>query len=946
MRLLGPPQIVVDGQPLEVDTRKASAVLAVVAVEGPQLRDRLASLLWPDSDAAHAAGSFRRTLSVLNRALGDGVLGSDRRHVRVVPGSVDLDVTRFGSLIASTAGHGHPAGEACPDCRSPLRAAVAEYRGDFLAGFRVRDSAEFEDWQDGWAERLRRELRQALDRLTRGELEVGDLDEALGHGQAWLAADPLNEHAHARLMLIHARRGERNEAIQRYRDCVSVLDRELGVRPLERTDRLYRALLEGGARPEVPATPPASATPDDGRRALEAGVGGLVGRRAELEAAEHHVGIGSLLVVRGEAGIGKTRFVEELEARLHRQGAAVVVGRCHEGERGLSFGPVVDLVRSAVSVPGAGERLAGLNRAWTTEASRVLPELAPSPPSPVDGEPPGAQTRLFDALCHVLAAALPDHQLRVIVLEDLHVADVATLEWVTYLAHRSSEHRLALVLTGRHDDVPRSHPLRRLGSDGDEQLVITLDRLGDEEVGPHLASMLGVRSDLAELTARILREADGLPLALVEYSRWLAQAEPGPDGDWPVPVGVRAVVRSRLAALSDTARQLVSAAAVIGYEVDEDLLRRVAGRTEDETLAGLEELVDRGVLRPGTAAGGLGFTHDRIRAVAYRDTNAARRRLLHARVADALAVRVGSRAEARTAGVIAEHARLGGREEEAARWSVRAGDHARTVFANTEARQHYQQALALGHPEPAAVHARLARLEVLDGQYPAALAAYETAAARASGPLELAAIEHELGALHVRRRSLALGRVHLEAAFAGVGDQDDTLAARIAADLGLLELTAGEHERAEGHVATALRLAERAGDRYAIAQARNIAGLLARHRGRMSEAMRHLEHAAALAATAADPTAYIAALNNLALTTAETGDGDRSVHLLGTALERCEQQGDRHRRAALLNNLADLHHRFGDQERSMELLKLAVTQFAEVGGPSPREPEIWKLTEW
>jgi DNA-binding SARP family transcriptional activator/predicted ATPase len=946
VRLLGPLRIAVDERPLEVDTRKASAVLAVLAVEGPQRRDRLAALLWPDSDAVHAAGSFRRTLSVLNSALGEGVLRADRREVALVAEAVELDLARFRALVSSTTSHGHEPSGVCAACREPLAAAAALHDGDFLAGFTLRDAPEFEDWQAGWAERLRRDLRHTLDRLTRTEIDAGDLDAAIGHTQAWLAIDPLNEHVHARLMLLHGRRGERNEAIQRYRDCVAVLDRELGVRPLERTTRLYRALLEGatgrtdteGAGPAPRSVPAKRSGPRDPRT--------LVGRDDDLGSAERRLRHGVTLVVRGEAGIGKTRFVEELEARLHRRGAAVLVGRCHADERSLSFGPVVDLIRAGVASAGAQQRLAGMNRTWVAEASRLVPELAEVRAPLGASEPAGAQARLLDALSRVISATLPETPLRVVILEDVHNADDATLDLVCYLAHRAEEHRLALVLTGRDDQVGSDHPLRRLAPEDDERVVVDLGRLGDAAVTTYVRAALGDRPDLPELTERIQREAEGLPLALVEYSRWLADAEPNPDGDWPIPASIRELVRSRLTALSDTARQVVTAAAIAGHDVDEDLVRRVAGRTEEETLAGLEELVERQLLRPGGSGSGFDFAHDRIRAVAYEDTNAARRRLLHARVADALAARAGARPETGSAGVIAEHARLGGRDEDAAVWSLRAGDQARTVFANAEARHHYEQALALGYPEPATLHTRIARLEVLDGDYAAALASYETAAARTSDPIALAVIEHELGALHVRRRSLSLGRIHLETALSAVDGQDAALAARIAADLGLLELTAGDVERAAPHAAMALRLAEDARDRTAVAQARNVAGLLARRRGDLTDALRHLEHAAALAATAEDPTAYIAALNNLALTTADAGDGDRAVMLLTTALERCEQQGDRHRRAALLNNLADLHHRDGDHERSMELLKLAVTQFAEVVESDHREPEIWKLTEW
>lgn len=951
VRLLGPPLVEVAGDPLDVDTRKATAVLAVLAVEGPQRRDRLAALLWPESDAPRAAGAFRRTLSVLNSGLGEGVLTADRRDVGLVPDAIDLDITRFAQLVKATDAHDHPPAAACPTCRAALIEAVDLHRGDFLSGFAVRDTPEFDDWHSGWAERFRRDLRQALDRLTRTEIELDELGTALAHAERWLALDPLNEQVHVRLMLLHARRGERSQAIQRYRDCVAVLDRELGVRPLDRTTRLYRGVLEGRTdrveTPGPPSTPDSAATaPASTPRRGAAGHDTFVGRGAELDRAGRSLGSGTLVVVRGPAGIGKTRFVEELEARVHRRGGAVLVGRCHADERGLSFGPIVDLVRGAVTVPGVHERLADLAGPWLAEASRLVPELGATPAASTPSDTPGAQARLLDALAHVVSAVLGDDDPRVLLLEDVHHADDATLDLLVYLGHRLHDHRMALVLTYRDDGVGASHPIHRLASEGEDRLTVDLTRLDDEAVAGYVRAVLGDRPDLGPLVARVVQEADGLPLALAEYTRWVLEAEREPSDEWPVPAGVRELVLSRLNGLSDTARQVVTAAAIAGHDVDEDLAQRIAGRTEEETTTGLEELVERGLLRPSASGRGFDFAHDRIRSVAYAETNAARRRLLHARAAEALAARVRGRPASGTAWLIAEHARLGGLEELAATWSLRAGDHARTVFANNDARQHYQQALALGHPDPGSVHARIARLQMLDGDYSAALGSYETAAALSEDSIAAAAIEHELGALHLRRGSWSLARAHLGSALATATGQDDSLAARITADLGLLELTGGEPERAAPHAKAALHLAEAAGDRYAMAQARNVAGLLDRRQGRTSDAQRHLEHAAALAATSDDPSAYIAALNNLALTTADAGDPERAVQLLSMALERCEKQGDRHRRAAILNNLADVHHTVGDEERAMELLKLAVSEFVEIGEDQSTGPEIWKLTEW
>jgi DNA-binding SARP family transcriptional activator len=257
VELLGPPRVAVGRAPLVVDTRKAVAVLALVAVGGEQPRETLASMLWPDGDPAHARGALRRTLSVLNAALGpQHALQAQRGAVVLQDAGARVDVHRFEELAASTGAHGHRLGAVCDDCIPALTEAVELCRGEFLAGFVLRDAPDFDAWRATQAERLRRELTRALDRLTRASAEAGDLDAAAQHLDRWLELDPLNEQAVGRTMMLHAWRGERSEAVRRYRECAALLARDLGVAPLPQTTRLYEAILGGRvvARPEPVAT--------------------------------------------------------------------------------------------------------------------------------------------------------------------------------------------------------------------------------------------------------------------------------------------------------------------------------------------------------------------------------------------------------------------------------------------------------------------------------------------------------------------------------------------------------------------------------------------------------------------------------------------------------------------------------------------------------------------
>ena len=259
--LLGPPVIEVDGRPLDVDTRKATALLAYLAVIGrPVRRDTAAALLWPETDPERARAALRRTLSTLRTGLGGRWLEADRDLLSLEPDGVVFDVAELRRLSAECATHGHGAAETCGRCVDPLRAAVALDRGPFLAGFGLRDSVEFDDWQQLTGDELRREVAAVLDRLVDALVVKGEYANAISAARRRLTLDALHEPAHRQLIRAYVANGDRSAAMEQYRDCVRVLDRELGVRPLDETTALYHSILEG-TYALVPPAPRQSSPP-------------------------------------------------------------------------------------------------------------------------------------------------------------------------------------------------------------------------------------------------------------------------------------------------------------------------------------------------------------------------------------------------------------------------------------------------------------------------------------------------------------------------------------------------------------------------------------------------------------------------------------------------------------------------------------------------------------
>src|SRR5690606_9594138 len=165
IKLLGTPHVTVMGRPVEVDTRKAIALLAYLAVESDVSRDTVTTLLWAEAPPDRARATMRRTLSALRRGVGDDALHADRSRIGLVPGAT-IDIDRFETEIEATTQHTHPPSDVCPECVPHLTLAINLYRGDFLQGFSVRDAPEFEDWTRNIAESFRLRVGEACHRLA------------------------------------------------------------------------------------------------------------------------------------------------------------------------------------------------------------------------------------------------------------------------------------------------------------------------------------------------------------------------------------------------------------------------------------------------------------------------------------------------------------------------------------------------------------------------------------------------------------------------------------------------------------------------------------------------------------------------------------------------------------------------------------------------------------
>ena len=251
------------------------------------------------------------------------------------------------------------------------------HRGDFLAGFSLRDSPDWDDWQSAQAEMHRRSLGGILERLAIGQAAAGMYRQAIDAAERWLSLDPLDEAAHRQLMLLYAWAGDRASALEQYLKAVRILDEELGVPPLPETTELNDAILEDDIPPAPSAGRRVTAAPHQPRLPVESPMIPLVGRESDLILINGAMTPGAVLAIEGEAGIGKTRLLEELVTSLDEP----VLVQAYQGEAGLAYGLIREAIEHAVRAGGEARLAASLARRprpSSASLSRPGPGAAPA----------------------------------------------------------------------------------------------------------------------------------------------------------------------------------------------------------------------------------------------------------------------------------------------------------------------------------------------------------------------------------------------------------------------------------------------------------------------------------------------------------------------------------------------------------------------------------------
>jgi DNA-binding SARP family transcriptional activator len=683
--LLGSPAVEWAGQSLDIPRRQARLLLYCLATHLQAIaRDQLSFLFWSDTPDSAAHRRLTHLLTHLRRALPEpDLLLITGNHVCLEPQRVWSDAAAFTCLCAE-ANIGDP-GDA-------LKQAVELYRGPFLGGlFLSSDHAELEAWAMLQRCAFERLYLQALVRLIEMRTSQGKFGAAIAYARRYLETDELAEEVHRQLIILYALSGERRAALQQFEDCTAVLERELGVSPLPETEAIYQAVLKGRAlcRPH-PVTAAQWAT-------LPSLDVPLIGRgRATGELASFYqracLGHGAMLLISGEAGVGKSRLVQDFALQAQNQ-TRLLVGTGRPETKSSPYHPAVQALRSALGVQTA---FLNVPPYWLAEAARLLPELRdlyPELQPLMGGEPAEARARLLEALCQLVLGLAAGSQPVLLCLEDLHWADSATLDWLVDLGRRLGGQRLLVLGTYRSEEGAALSELRRsltrlavlseLKLEGlDEAAVLELVR----HVAGHLAG-----DEL--LAVRLHRVSGGNPFFIVETLRTLIESgtlrgDVSHLHDLPLPDTVREAVAARVQRLDPKARQVIEAGAILGLTFDFESVRLTAGRREMEAIDGLDELVARQLLSELPA--GYCFQHEITQRAVALGLSPTRRRLLHRRAGQAL-----EQLEPDSAARLATHFDAGGEVEKALHYHGLAARQAEALAAWREAEAHQSRILEI-----------------------------------------------------------------------------------------------------------------------------------------------------------------------------------------------------------------------------------------------------------
>ncbi len=666
---------------LRFRTRKTLALLAYLVLEpGLHARDRLADLLWPQALDGSGRASLRTALAQINTEIGAGLVRSSRDTVSWDAPDLETDVGLLEDASRLTGD-----GDATPELEARLERAARLCRGELLEGLGFEDAPDFDDWLLARREIAHSLLDAVLERLSALYAASGRVNLALETAQRRVRLEPLSEAAHRSVIELHLRTGHRTAALEAYRACQSILERELGLEPDAQTRALVERFLQPGPRP-----PPPTQTILPSAPLTIAGSVRLVGRAEVLGRMEAAWRAGLHIFVAGEPGAGKTSLILEFAAS---KGAFLA----HHGRPGDGAVPFSSFARGVRQALRAHPDLE-LPHWVRGELSRLMPELGDERLPPLSSHED--RLRLFEAVSRF------DEALRGRGLfplgDDFQFFDDSSMELIAYMfANGPTSMNASSVAAFRPEEVSiRFKEIVRQMVEAGRAVVIELPPLEPGDVGEMLSDLMPQGANLTDLGAALHRFTGGNPMFVLETVRSLAErgglealtAERFENrrrvAGLPRAPKVQTIIQRRLERLSTPALDLARVAAVMGEDFTLELGAKVLETPVLEVSRAAGELEAAQVWR------GVRFSHDLLFETTLENIPESLRPVLHGSALDALE---GTRV---AAAVLAEHAFAASRWTAAFRHSLDAVEAAAMVYAHSEMLKHAERARQLFRDPP------------------------------------------------------------------------------------------------------------------------------------------------------------------------------------------------------------------------------------------------------
>ncbi len=686
---------------------KQLAVLAYL-VSRPQARatrDELVGLLWGEPSQSDGRRALRQVVYQIRHATDHHLLrGDDVLTLRRQDIEADADI--FRQRVSA----------------GDFEGALRIYEQDFLANVALAGAREFEQWAEGVRAILAAERRQALRTLIARESDAGRWAAAARFAEQLLAADPSSLDSRLRLVELLALAGDALRAHTAAEET-RVLAAEAG------GDTAAQAVELAVARALAPAATSERRAATDFLRVPE-----MVGRATQFHSVVERWrsaldGRGGAVLLTGEAGIGKTRLSRELSRRFGQDHSLVLEASCYVLEQSEPLAPFLEVLRQGYAAPGLG----GASAASLEILAALIPEVALRFRAAV-------QPRQLPILPHAVAAALVDGFAAIagevplaIVVEDLHWAAPATIEFAHRLARHALAHPLLLVLTARDHGATSAttHALRSLAaSEAVEE--VALDSLDEGDVTDLLGSIAELTPDVAGccLAEQLVEHTDGIPLYVVEVlkelhdtgylvvqnGRWARIDELSPSAsDLPLPASGTDILRSRLRKLGPRLLHTLAALAVWGREAPVATLAEIAGLEAEQAEEAWTVLERRHLVV--RREGMLSVAHEEIGAAALELAPAELVTRLHAR-ASTLAADQAHRGFPAEWMVAAMHAVAAGDAVQGGVWAAHAAEEAERASGREAGREAVRRVLAAA-PEAARLQLERSLGRILGGSWSA-----------------------------------------------------------------------------------------------------------------------------------------------------------------------------------------------------------------------------------